>query len=296
MCKLPVTLGCGCAENKKELVWRSQAFVWSLHYIQDADNGFVVSEHWRCSAPSLGVICYASVQWSLFSVKSNYPYKTEHRLCVEVLQKSSRRPQRREGDFSSRDTTALWISKNFQGWGRHTRMQFWSRMTQKKKRKKIPCTCQKRTDLNGNSPSKHFLLSDCWTPVVQKVLSESVKNTSTTKTRCSEMKHGTRNAFCQRGYVCGTHFSTNRDNRTSSFLAAVLQRFVLQKQLAVQHGHAAERKTWLNCRSRPKHFLRITLFYSNGFCPMNAWLWCYSAARNLILFLEANSFIFWRFV
>lgn len=46
-----------------------------MHYVLDADNGSVLGDHGRPGAPLLHVICYASVQWSLFSVKGNYPIK-----------------------------------------------------------------------------------------------------------------------------------------------------------------------------------------------------------------------------
>lgn len=61
-----------------------------------ADNECVVSDHWR-----LHVICNASVQWSLFSVKSNYPHKKES-LLVRALQKRPR-------SFSSKGESLLFV-------------------------------------------------------------------------------------------------------------------------------------------------------------------------------------------
>ena len=64
-----------------------------------ADNECVVSDHL-----SLHVICNASVQWSLFSVRSNYPHKTGP-LRVRALQT---RP--RSVSLSSRGESLLFLS------------------------------------------------------------------------------------------------------------------------------------------------------------------------------------------
>lgn len=61
-----------------------------------ADNECVASDQWR-----LHVICNASVQWSLFSVKSNYPHKKEP-LLVRALQKRPR-------SFNSRGESLLFV-------------------------------------------------------------------------------------------------------------------------------------------------------------------------------------------
>lgn len=66
---------------------------------------------------------------------------------------------------------------------------------------------------------------------------------------------------------------------------------LLRAQLAMQPGNVDEGKLDY-CSGSLTYFLRITLFYRNGFHLLNAWLWYVSAVRNLILFMEPNSFFF----
>lgn len=68
---------------------------------------------------------------------------------------------------------------------------------------------------------------------------------------------------------------------------------LLRAQLAMQPGNADEGKLDYSSGSLT-YFLRITLFYRNGFHLLNAWWGYVSAVRNLILFMEANSFFFFQ--
>lgn len=85
----------------------------------DADNASVVRDHWRLRAPSLHVICNASVQWSLFSVKSNYPHKKRSPCASRLSRKKKKKSPRsfsRVDLASPQDTTTLSMSKSLHLW------------------------------------------------------------------------------------------------------------------------------------------------------------------------------------